>query len=159
MEEIITDIGPVSSVLGIDATGAGHLSVAIRWSKLLAIFGIVLCGLLFIVGFVLAIMHRPVNGYSRPGLNYQFNSASTRTTTSTGIVYIIISVLHFFPSLFLLQFSNKMYDALARENQTLLNDSLQSLKKIFRYLGILSISVLVLYIVIFFFAIAALALR
>jgi len=69
------------------------------------------------------------------------------------IVYLSFGVLYFFPCLFLFRFANNMIVALNSNEQITLNRSFQNLKIMFRYVGILTIIVLALYIIAFVFGI------
>jgi hypothetical protein len=55
------------------------------------------------------------------------------------IMYVLVGLLYFFPCLFLLQFANKMRLALMSNDDLLLSESFRSLKKTFRYIGVLMI--------------------
>ncbi|MBS1611091.1 MAG: hypothetical protein JSS70_20525, partial [Bacteroidetes bacterium] len=61
------------------------------------------------------------------------------------VIYILIAAVYFFPCLFLFHFANKMKTALAANDQELLNTSFQNLKKLFRFMGILTIICLALF--------------
>jgi uncharacterized membrane protein (DUF485 family) len=73
-----------------------------------------------------------------------------------GIWYAVFAVICFFPYLFLFQFASKMKSALLSNDQNTLNGSFQSLKKTFRYVGVLTIISLSFFVV---FVLVTLALR
>jgi len=62
------------------------------------------------------------------------------------ILYVGIAVIYFFPCLFLLRFANHMKNALNTDDQVTLNTSFQNLKIMFRYVGIVTIIIISLYI-------------
>jgi hypothetical protein len=66
-----------------------------------------------------------------------------------GISYFALAVIWFFPFMFLFRFSSQMRYALAANDQERLNTSFQNLKICFRYVGIVTMIVLVLYILLF----------
>ena len=137
---------------GIDQSSRAHLSEAAKWAKFLAIFGMVVCGLLAIVGiFVGTIFSSMPKSF---GSEYEKASSLGEGFGIFMIVlYAGIAVLYFFPCLFLLRFANHMRNALATNDQLTLNTSFQNLKIMFRYMGILTIVVISFYILAFLFGI------
>ena len=63
------------------------------------------------------------------------------------LVYVLAGLLYFFPCLFLLQFANKMKIALTEGDDLMLSESFRSLKKTFRYMGVLTIIFLALFLI------------
>ena len=131
---------------GIDTLSRAHLSEASRWAKFLAVFGMVMCGLVAIMGIFIGATFSAMPG--------QFDSGSQNLSLfgpGLGIfmivLYIGFAILYFFPCLFLLRFANHMRTALATSDQLALNTSFQNLKIMFRYVGILTIIVVALYII------------
>ncbi|HMG66365.1 MAG TPA: DUF5362 family protein [Chitinophagaceae bacterium] len=133
--------------LTIDPVIKSHLSETARWGKFLSIIGFICCFLIVIGGIFL------VTAFNSVDRNYGFseNAALSNMGPAIAVVYIIIAVLYFFPCLFLLRFSNKMKTALAADNQEELAVSFQNLKVLFRYVGILTIIVLSIYLLAFVF--------
>jgi predicted RND superfamily exporter protein len=68
-----------------------------------------------------------------------------------GVVYILLAVLYFFPCLYLLRFSNHMKVALATEDQTRLTTAFENLKSVFKFIGVLTIVILGIYVLAFLF--------
>jgi len=62
-----------------------------------------------------------------------------------GVFIIIMSLIMFFPALYLWNFSSKMRKALNNNDQPLLTESLKNLKSFFKFYGILLIVVLSFY--------------
>ena len=137
---------------GVDQISRTHLSEAARWAKFLAIFGMVMCGLVAIMGIFVGATFSTVPG--------QFDSGSQSLSflgPGLGIfmivLYIGFAILYFFPCLFLLRFANHMRNALGSHDQLALNTSFQNLKIMFRYVGILTIIVVALYVIGIFAAV------
>jgi uncharacterized membrane protein YjgN (DUF898 family) len=137
---------------GVDQISRAHLSEAARWAKFLAIFGMVMCGLVAIMGIFVGATFSTVPG--------QFDSGSQSLSflgPGLGIfmivLYIGFAILYFFPCLFLLRFANHMRNALGSHDQLALNTSFQNLKIMFRYVGILTIIVVALYVIGIFAAV------
>ena len=133
--------------LSIDPAIKSHLSETARWGKFLAIVGFVCCALVVILGiFFVSIFgaERRYGSFDAPSMGTAFGPAIM-------VMYILLAVLYFFPCLFLLRFSNKMKTALATDNQVDLTNSFQNLKVLFRYVGVLTIIVLSLYLLALLF--------
>ena len=137
---------------GIDQSSRAHLTEAAKWAKFLAIFGMIMCGFLVILGiFMGSIFSSISNTYgSDYGKASAFGSGFGVLMT---ILYVGIAILYFFPCLFLLRFANHMRNALNMNDQLTLNNSFQNLKIMFRYMGILTIVVISFYILAFFLGI------
>ncbi len=134
--------------LAIDPIIKTHLSETARWGKFLAIVGFIMCGLIIVGGITLATtvgnMERTYGSDIGPSFGRTFGPAFI-------VVYIIIAIIYFFPCLFLLRFSNKMKTALAADSQADLTLSFQNLKILFRYVGILTIILLAIYLLAIIF--------
>ncbi len=134
--------------LTIDPVIKSHLAETARWSKFLSIIGFICCALMVLGGIVL------VSSFGALQRTYGMNETGVSLSAlgpGIAVLYICIAILYFFPCLFLLRFSNKMKSALTTENQAELAISFQNLKILFRYVGILTIIVLSLYILFFLF--------
>ena len=133
---------------GIDQSSRAHLAEAAKWAKFLAIVGFVMCGLIIVLSFFIGALFS--TSMSRYGDSATFGSGFGIIMT---IVYLSFGALYFFPCLFLFRFANNMIVALNSNEQITLNRSFQNLKIMFRYVGILTIIVLALYIIAFVFGI------
>ena len=133
---------------GIDQSSRAHLAEAAKWAKFLAIVGFVMCGLIIVLSFFIGALFS--TSMSRYGDSAAFGSGFGIIMT---IVDLSFAVLYFFPCLFLFRFANNMIVALNSNEQITLNRSFQNLKIMFRYVGILTIIVLALYIIAFVFGI------
>jgi hypothetical protein len=74
---------------------------------------------------------------------------------SITLVYVLIGLLYFFPCLYLFNFSSKMQIALRNNDQELLNQSFKNLKSCFKFIGILTIIVISIYLLVIIVSIAA----
>ena len=132
--------------LQIDPLSKSNLYEAARWGKFLAIVGFVMCALIAVSGIFFGTYFSTM--YNRTS---QFDDSGVTSNMANGMaftmafVYIIIAVLYFFACLFLYRFATKMRIALNSNQQDDLNLSFQNLKKLFRYVGILTIIILVIY--------------
>jgi hypothetical protein len=138
--------------LSIDPVAKTHLMETAKWARFLAVVGFVFLFLFVIIGIISSI------AVSRYGDSYDggFGQRSFRSAFGIGTAfsYIIISIIAFFPLLFMLRFANAMKGAIQAGDQELLNSSLLSLKVYFRYIGIITIIALALMLLSVFIAIA-----
>lgn len=130
-----------SSLFGIniDQAGRGHLSEAARWARFLAIVGFIMCGIIVLIGLSFGSIMGTLG--DRYGTGYPDYSAPGLGAVMA-VYYIAIALLYFFPCLFLYRFGAKMKQALAANNQEIVNTSFQNLKACFRFLGIVTIIIL-----------------
>lgn len=133
--------------LNIDDAIKNHLFETAKWGRFLAIVGFIFCGLIVIGGIILATTATSDTGAYRGRYDmYDETAALEGMGPLMLVICIIVAALYFFPSLFLLRFSNKMKAALASDDQALLATSFRNLKIVFRYMGIMSIVFIVLYV-------------
>ncbi|HVZ55186.1 MAG TPA: hypothetical protein VG870_00890 [Chitinophagaceae bacterium] len=124
--------------LHIDATGRVHLAEAARWARFLSIVGFILCGLIVIMGLFFSTIISSFPGAYGMGPMAAMGGA-------VAVLYLLIALFYFFMCLFLYRFGSRMKMALATENQDSLNISFQNLKVLYRYVGIITIIILVIY--------------
>lgn len=135
---------------GIDQSSKAHLWEAAKWAKFLAIVGFVMCGLVAIGGIVWGSYLATTTPIES---EYGGRSLFAGLGVFMSVFYVGFAILYFFPCLFLLRFANHMRNALNTDDQVTLNSSFQNLKIMFRYVGILTIIVISLYVLLFLFAI------
>ena len=71
------------------------------------------------------------------------------------ITYVVTALLYFMPVWYLFKFSRKMKSALATKNDDVLADAFENLKSHFKFLGVLTIIVISLYVLLIVFSIVA----
>jgi hypothetical protein len=126
--------------LSIDQEAHSYLSETARWAKFLAIVGFVTCGIIAIVAFFIGPILSATAFAALP--NGGLGAAGGAMITA---VYLAVAVLYFFPCLFLLHFSVRLKAALRDSDQVKLTSSLQSQKKLFKFVGIMTIVILSVY--------------
>lgn len=134
---------------GIDQSSRSHLWEAAKWAKFLAIIGFIMCGLMAIGGIYLGSVFSSVSPYER---EYGSSSIFAGMGVFVGVFYVGLALVAFFGWLFLLRFANNMKNALNTDDQGTLNISFQNLKITFRYVGIITIIIISLYILLILFA-------
>ena len=147
--------------LSIDPVTKNHLSETARWAKFLAIVGIIALTMMILGGaaysfWLSSIMQDfPDRSAGPPSSNY---------SSTFGIIAVfflaIMAVIAFFPLLFMLRFAKQMRVALNANDQDSLNASFLNLKRYFRYLGILAIIYIAIWLLwILVFGLTAMAIR
>ena len=129
----------LSNDLLISSTSQINLATAAKWGKFLAIVGFVFCGLMVIGGiFATAVLSSSSTYlYDNGFLKYM------------GLIYIVFALILFVPCLYLLKFSNKTQEALRTANQESLDTGFANLKSLFKFYGIFTIVILVIYALAF----------
>jgi hypothetical protein len=128
----------------VDQAIKSHLAETAKWGKFLAIVGFIMCGIILIAGIVTAANIDSFTGKYGSGIYEQ--QSMQGLGIGMIVVYIVIAILYFFPCLYLLRFSNKMKTAIAANDQVNLTEGFRNLKVLFRYVGILTIIMLCIYL-------------
>lgn len=125
--------------LEVDHMVRSNLTETASWARFLAIFGMIMCALIVVMGIVVAtVIPSTVNDYNRE-FGYNQSVDTTGLTVTMVVFYAIIAIVYFFPCLFTLRFANHMKRSLRAGDQASLTESFRNLKVAFRYLGILTI--------------------
>ena len=135
--------------LNFDPIAKSHLLDTAKWARFLAISGMILMALFVI----LAIMGIGMSSaYQTSDMDLMGPMRAVMI-----VVSIVMTIIIFFPLLFLLRFSNHMKTAINANDQEAMNEAFLNMKRYFRYLGILFIIGLVFYALIFVMAIVTTA--
>ena len=120
--------------LNIDSTSVQLFTEITKWSRFLAISGYIALAFLLIIGLI--------SGFV----------IADKFQVETGlfiiIFYGIFVAIYIFPVYYLHQFSKNMGEALDNNNSAKLTQSLVFLKKHYKFLGILTIILLSLYVLV-----------
>jgi len=136
--------------LQVDQTTSGYLGETARWARFFAILGFIMCGLIVLLGFfyttILAVFSRAGNGGVSP-----VETGGIVGVMGGAMIFfcLLVAALYFFPCLYLYNFASRMQAALRANDQEKLTNAFKNLKSYFRYIGILTIIVLGLYLLIF----------
>lgn len=107
-----------------------------KWGKFLAIIGYIGMGLLAIIGFFMLLKNTAYAGQS-PFMNLPMRFA--------GIIYLIMAVIYYFPVTYLYRYAEQIKEAVLDTDQDSLSEGFYNLSRLFTFMGILTIIVLVLY--------------
>ncbi len=106
-----------------------------KWGKLLAIMGYVMMVLLIVFGIFM--MFANVSMYEDYGFGPEFGLV--------GIIYFVIALIYFIPVTYLYRFSNRIKPGLFLKDQALITSAFANLKSLFKFTGIMTIVILVIY--------------
>ena len=123
---------------------------AARWARFIAILGFIFIGFMVAVGVFIG----PVLSI----LNEDMDMSSGIASLSGGVIaaaYIAIAAIYFFPIYYLFLFSKKVILAYKEEDEESLNASFHYLKKHFKFIGVMLIVFLAIYILAFVIGISA----
>ncbi len=142
-----------SSGLSINPELQDHLSVICKWAKFLAIIGIIFICLGFISMLLAGGAMATLLASSTVGMGAAIGPMIT-------IGFLLIIAMYFVPVLYLYRFSNKTKQGIQFTNQELLNGGMNNFRKFWKFVGILTIVLLVINIVtVFGGIIAAMSMR
>ncbi len=126
--------------LTLSEKALSHLNTARKWSKFLAIYGFINCGFIIIMGIGMFGMQVIFNLQKEVSLPFPLFIV-------IGIIYIILGVVCFFPSLYLYKFSNNAGNLVNFRNQNRVDETFNYLAKFYKFVGIFVIITLALYLV------------
>ena len=114
-----------------------YLIESAKWGKFLAIMGFISIGILFLIGLLSSfLMGSLLNQMDTEFTNFKF----------IGIVYVVISIVYLFPTLYLYRFSVKMKKAILLNDESQFEYALLNQKSLFKFVGIFTIIMIALYL-------------
>ncbi|QNA42727.1 DUF5362 family protein [Lacibacter sediminis] len=129
--------------LEVEELSTRFLSETAKWGKFLSIVGFIFIGLIVILAIFAGTLLGTMAGF---GGNAMLAGGMSIFIT---ILYLAIAALYFFPCLYMFRFSTRMKRALAENNQELLNSSFENLKSCFKFMGIMTIVFISIYVLAF----------
>ncbi|MGN7723574.1 DUF5362 family protein [Chitinophaga sp. 22620] len=123
--------------LNVDAEISGYLSETARWGKFLAIVGFIGCGFMFLFAMFFSLAPAQSPYMAQMGDMYGTGAAASRSFLV--IFYILTGILYIVPCVYLLRFSNRIKLALNSSDQAVMNTAFQSLKSLFKFMGVITI--------------------
>ncbi|WP_424963525.1 DUF5362 family protein [Ekhidna sp.] len=109
-----------------------------KWGKFLGIVGFILSGLIIIVSliFIGGVGLNPGELY--PGIG-----------SGIGFFYLIFSLIYIFPSLYVYRFAVHIQEGIRSDDQEKCSSAYNNLRKLFLFIGVMTIVVLALYVLVF----------
>ncbi len=133
--------------LGVDEEARAHLLETARWTKFIAIIGFIILGLLILVGILMGL------GLSVASQMYDTANFGSAFGTAMMVMYLVLSLLYFFPILYLYKFSVLIKPAIHTGNKQQFNLALSYQKRMYKFIGIMLLVVFGLYAVMIIAAI------
>lgn len=140
--DILDDNISENHALQLNSTMMGFLSETAKWAKFLSILGFIGIGLMVLGAFSMSVFLSSTDSQMPFAGNSMIIVA----------IYLGLSILYFFPVLYLYKFSNHTKTAINQKNNYALQDSLMNLKSHYKFMGISAIVIIVMYVGIFAFA-------
>lgn len=129
--------------LQLNQTAKDFLKETAKWAYFLSILGFIGIGLMVILAIFAGTIFSAMGAV--PGMGAMGGSFGTMI----GIFYFLIAALYFFPVFYLNKFATNAKKAFRENDTEALTKSLGYLKSHYKFIGILMLSILVLYALIF----------
>lgn len=139
----------VSEGINLTPLAENYLKETAKWGKFISIVGFVMVGLFVLIAI-----------FSNAIFSLLMSMGGTNTGGGGGVLtfaYLIYAVIYFFPVFYLFKFSTKASAALQARDSVGVEESLENLKSLYKYLGILTIISLALTALAFLGTIAGLS--
>ena len=122
----------------LNNNGTNDLYEAAKWAKFLGIVGLFFIFLLLIAGIFMG--SAISSAMEEAGNSMPLSGAAFST------IYVIMAALYLYPTWTFFKFGNLMRSAIRTNNPTIFNEALANLKNCFKFLAMLVIIMLALYI-------------
>lgn len=123
--------------LSLSTQAINDLITTSKWTRFLAVLGFIGLGFMIIGAMAMFALPSPRYGYYGPD------------PALIAIIYIAMAGIYFFPVYYLLLFSNKMRDAVKMSNNMTLDQAFGYLKSHYKFVGIVAIVIVSIYILLF----------
>jgi len=125
-----------------------HFLEAAKWGKFLAIVGFVFIGLMLVIALFML--------FGLGTFMARFGAPTPVNFGGLGLLYIGMAALYFFPTFYLFIFATKMKKAVLCNDNNDFSTSVENLKSMFKFMGILTIVILSFYALSLFIMVLAL---
>ena len=137
-------LGAGDNELKLNKEDQNNLIQTAKWAKFLGIVGFVMSGLIVLFG--LSIM----GGFL---LGNEFGNIYGGMGSAMGFFYILFSLIYIFPSYYVFRFGTQISSGLRSGNQAQCSEAYSNLKKLFVFMGVMTVIVLSLYALAILFAV------
>jgi len=138
----VTDEIHSEAQLIISDAAINYLKETVKWSKFLSIMGFIGTGIMVIMGLFASSI------FSTLLANPQFKAMPAVASIALGVVYILMGLLYFFPTLYLLRFSNKTKLAISTKDTNELTEAFKNQKSLYKFMGIMMIITIGIYVLL-----------
>lgn len=127
--------------LQVDEVIRAHMLETGRWTRFLAIICFIMIALIVFGG--LAVMLMPASGGAA--------SMYGATGATLGLFYFVIAAVYLYPAIAMNKYANRIKRSIALEDQQMFTEAHKNMKGLFKYMGILTILFIILYVLLFLF--------
>ncbi|WP_316796789.1 DUF5362 family protein [Pedobacter agri] len=145
MMEEFEDEKPVEVKLVVTEEMRSYLYDITKWAKFLSIIGFVIS-----IFVILAAFSIPALMNSNPAVAAQMGQLGSSGTTIVTIIYFVLGLLLFYPSILLNKVANKGKQGILFGDQESLNNAMASLKSLFKFWGSITIAIIAFYFLLIF---------
>lgn len=131
---------------GLTSTMKAYLIETAKWAKFLAIISFIGIGFLVILSVV---MGATLSRYTSQSAAGSFNGPNMAMGLSA--FYLVFAVIGIFPTMYLLKFSKGILKNVSSFDQSAIENALSNLKSLFKFHGIVTITIIGLYVLLIFF--------
>lgn len=123
-----------------------------KWAKFLSVVGFVVSIFVIIAAFSI-----PALINSNPAVATQMGQLGSSGTTIVTVIYFVLGLLLFYPSILLNKIANKGKQGVLFGDQESLNSAMASLKSLFKFWGSITIAIIAFYFLLIFMVGAGMA--
>lgn len=124
-----------------------HIYETTKWTKFLGIAGFVFSAFIMLAALSIGAV------LNTPQVSQALGPLASLGQVGIFMIYAVIAVLYFYPSLLMYKFSSKARQGILYGDQLALEESMEKIKQIFKFYGIITLVIVVIYLMIFLFAI------
>ncbi len=135
--------------LTLNTKSKAFLREIAKWTFFFSILGFIAIAFMIIAAILVGTVYAPMLDM----VAHQQGISSLGITLS--ITYFVMALLYVMPVLYLFKFSRKMKTAIATKNEETLADALENLKSHYKFIGVLTIIMISLYILLIGFSLVA----
>lgn len=121
--------------LTLSPASEGYFKEISNWGMFFAILGFVGVGLLFLASLFVGLIFSFVKNPAMPGI----------TGVILTVVYFAMAIVYLFPIIYLYRFSNMVKTGIIKRDESQMEEGFRNLKSHFKFIGILTIVIIVLY--------------
>lgn len=136
--------------LQLNESAKGFLKETTKWAYFLSILGFIGVGFVVLAAFFSGALFANIGNYNQSIRGFGILGGSFVTA-----IYLFFAALYFFPIYYLNRFASKANLAIRENNSELLATSFRYLKSHFKYIGVMALIILCLWLFIFASAIIA----
>lgn len=139
------------SKLSLNDLAISALRESGKWCMFLSIVGFIFIGLMLLLGVYMTLITSAMPSSEMGETNELGFAVSLLASIKSyfGMLYLFMALLYFFPVYYLYNYAKGMKDALSSGNENILAKALVNLKSHHKFLGIMTIVMISLYVLIF----------